>query len=392
MDIVDSAKNILNDIISWRRELHKIPELGFKLYNTSGYIAEQLENMGIKYSIAAESGIVALIEGVENGSTVALRADMDALPVFEETGLPFASTNGCMHACGHDAHAAMLLGAAKILSDNKMHLKGNVKLLFQPAEENEGGAERMIKEGCLLKPRVDAVFGLHIGNLPPEVGGGMIGVKSGALLASIDRFVIKVRGKGGHGAAPEKCIDPILIASEIVCSLQKIVSREISSLNSAVLTVGRINGGTAFNIIPGEVVIEGAVRTLNDTDRTLIESRIKEIAQGISVANRAQAEIIYFKQYPVLINDAEFTEMLAASAEKVVGSDKVVFMKQPIMGSEDMAYFLNKVPGTFFFLGSNNIDKGIVYPHHNSKFDIDEDVLWIGSAVFAQAVFDYFKV
>lgn len=391
MNIADSSKNILGDIIKWRRKLHTIPELGFELSNTSKYVIDRLEEMGIEYKIIAKTGIVATIPGIGNELTVALRADMDGLPIKEETGLPYASLNGCMHACGHDAHVAMLLGAAKILSENRNMLKGNVKLLFQPAEEIGLGAKMMIEEGCLEDPRVNVIFGLHIGNLSAEIENGFIGARSGEMMASMDKFSIKVIGKGGHGAAPEKCVDPIAISAEIISSLQKIVSREIEPVNPVVVTIGKINGGTAFNIIPEEVNIEGTVRTLSSKDRVYVENRIKDMVKYIAMANCAEARVEYINEIPVLMNDEKLTVELIEAAQKIVGNDGIVKLKRPMMTSEDMSCFLEKVPGNFFYLGSNNSEKGIVYPHHNSKFDVDEDVLWIGTAVFVQAVVDSFE-
>jgi amidohydrolase len=389
MDIINYSKGIQREIVNWRRELHKMPEIGFSLEKTSEFIIERLKEMNIEYRLTAETGIVAIIRGEAKGRTVALRADMDALPIKEETDLPYASSNGSMHACGHDAHVAMLLGAAKILSENKKALSGNVKLLFQPAEENFGGAQIMISEGCLENPKVDVIFGLHIGSLSREVGNGMIGIRKGAMMAAVDRFIIRIIGKGGHGAAPHECVDPITVACEVVASLQKIVSREINPVNPAVLTIGQITGGTAFNIIPKEVVLEGTVRTLNNEDRTYIENRITEIVKFITKANKAEYIIDYENSYPVLMNNDLATDKLSTAAAKIIGKDKIVELKNPVMGAEDMAYYLQEVPGTFFYLGSNNENKGIVYPHHNSQFNIDEDVLWIGTAVFLQAVIDY---
>ena len=391
MDIINYSKAIQMELVNWRRQLHKIPEMGFKLEKTSEFIIARLKEMDIEYKIIAETGIVAIIHGGEKGGTVALRADMDGLPIKEETDLSYASSNGCMHACGHDAHVAILLGAGKILSENKKTLQGNVKLLFQPAEENFGGAQIMIEEGCLDNPRVDVIFGLHIGSLSKEVGNGMIGIRRGAMMAAVDKFIIRIIGKGGHGASPHECIDPITIACEVVASLQKIISREINPVNPGVLTIGQITGGTAFNIIPKEVILEGTVRTLNDEDRTYIESRIREIVKFITKANRAQYIIEYENVYPILVNDDITTDKLSVAAAKIIGKEKIVELRNPVMGAEDMSYYLQKVPGTFFYLGSNNENKGIVYPHHNSKFNIDEDVLWIGTAIFLQAVIDYLE-
>lgn len=389
MDIIECTKDIEKDIINWRRELHKIPGIDFDLDDTNRFIKNRLDEMGISYKTIAKCGIVAVIPSGKPGKTLALRADMDGLRLKEETGLPYASSNGCMHACGHDAHIAMLLGAAKILSMSKDKFHGNIKLIFQPAEENKGGALPMIKEDCLENPKVDAIAGMHIGHLFEEVENGMVGVRCGATMASVDKFIVKIIGKGGHGASPERCIDPITTASEMVTSLQKILSREINPMHSAVITIGKIQGGTAFNIIPEEVIFEGTVRTLDSNDRDFIQKRLTEMCKDIALSNRADVDINYIRRYPVLVNDDKVTEKFVRSAKKIVGSDKIIYLKEPIMVSEDMAYYLENVPGTFFYLGSNNIKKGIIYPHHHPKFDVDEDVLYLGTALFVQFAFDF---
>ena len=389
MNVKEEAKKLQPQIVEWRRALHKVPGIDFDIEETSDYIKKNLDAMGIEYQTTVKTGIVGIIRGKGNGKTIAIRADMDGLKIKEETGLPFASTNGRMHACGHDAHMAMALGAAKILSQNKDKFKGNVKLFFQPAEENLGGAKPMIEEGCLENPKVDAIIGLHIGQLFKEVGNGMIGLRSGAVMASVDKFIITVKGKGGHCATPHICIDPITTASEIITSLQRIISRELNPLHPAVITIGCIKGGSSFNVIPDNVTFEGTVRVLDTSDRKFIEQRIKEMSELIAKANRAEVEIEYINRYPAVNNDEDFTRAFAKSAEKIAGKEKIVYLKDPGMSAEDMAYYLEKIPGTFFFLGSHNPDKGIVYPHHHAKFDVDEDVFWEGTAVFVQAAIDY---
>jgi amidohydrolase len=389
ISINEYSKLIENEIIYWRRELHKIPELNNELPKTVKYILNQLEKMGIEAKKLSSSGIVGLIRGNKPGKTIAIRADMDGLPIKEDTGLFFASTNDNMHACGHDAHVAMLLGAAKILKRYEENISGNVKLLFQPAEEKDGGAKPMIEEGVMENPHVDAVFGQHTGNLFKDIKNGQIGICHGNMMASQDHFIIKIKGKGSHGAYPASGVDPIAISANVITALQTLVSRETNGTDSAVLTIGRINGGKTYNIIPSEVEIEGTVRTLNKKNRVKYEKRIKEIVEGITMTMRGSCEIEYVHGYPPVINNIEFTDFLTKSAAKVVGEKNVVEIKAPSMGSEDMAYFLEKVPGTYFFLAS--IPKGIVYPHHNSKFDIDESVLWKGTAVLAQTAIDWLK-
>lgn len=391
MDILKASRDIHPLIIKWRRELHSIPGIDFDIVDTYNFIKDRLDEMGVEYKTLAGTGICALISGVSEGKTIAFRVDMDGLPINEETELPFASKNGCMHACGHDAHMAMLLGTAKILSENREYIKGNIKLIFQPAEENLGGAKPMIKDGCMKNPSVDRIFGLHIGQLFAEVGNGEIGIKFGPTMASVDKFVVKVKGKGGHGAIPHECVDPVAIAAEMIISLQRIISREINPLHPGVLSIGLINGGTAFNIIPDSVEFQGTVRTTSYQDREKIELRIKQMLEGIAKANNAEVEIDYIHRYPAIINDESSVKSLIEAAEKVVGKKNIIILQEPTMSSEDMSYYLQEAPGAYFFLGSSNKEKGIVYPHHHPKFDIDEDVLWIGPAVFTQIALDYFN-
>lgn len=392
MDINDMASSVHQDVIRWRRDLHKIPEIGFELEQTSQYIKSVLDQLGIAYRTAARTGLIALIEGSSPGPVLALRADMDALPIAEETGLPFASGNGNMHACGHDAHMAMLLGAAKIICGIHKQLKGSIKLLFQPGEEGHGGAEKMIADGCLENPKVDHVAGLHVGQIFPAVGSGQVGICEGPILAASTAFKVTVKGKSTHGALPHLGVDAITIAAEIILALQKIVSREIDPLNSAVLTVGKIEGGEAMNIVTPKVSFSGDFRTLTVEDRQFIAARLKEICASIAKANRAEAKVEILGGYPPTVNDSLFTKKVITAASSVIGADNVVEIKKPNMGTEDMSLYLEKVPGAFFVLGTGNPEKGITYPHHNSKFDLDEEALWIGPAIFTKLVVDYMGV
>ena len=390
LNIKDEAKSIQSQIVKWRRDLHSIPEIGFELSDTTKYICKVLEYLGIEYKkIANNTGIVAIIKGSNEEKVIALRTDMDAIKIKEETGLPFASVNSNMHACGHDAHVAMMLGAAKILNEAKSSLKGSIKLIFQPDEEGANGAKLMIKDGVLENPKVNVILGLHIGQISKEVGCGYIGVRIGDLMASNDKFKIVVTGKGCHGAMPDTGVDSILTASHIVVGLQSIVSRELNPISSAVITVGKFSSGTQYNIIPGFAQIEGTVRTYDPKDRKFILQRIGDVAKLISKSMRASCNYEVTVNSPVVTNDKDFTLKLVEGAKNIVGEDKIVFIKKPTMAGEDMGYYLNEVPGTFFFLGAFNKSKGITYPHHNSKFDIDEDVLWIGTAVLAQSAINY---
>jgi len=389
LDIKKTARAVHGEVIKWRRDLHRIPEIGFDLIQTSRYVKAGLDQMGIPCQTAAATGLVALIEGGGPGPTLALRADMDALPIKEQTGLPFASENGNMHACGHDAHTAMLLGTAKIIMGLRERLKGNVKLLFQPGEEGYGGAEKMIADGCLENPAVDAVFGLHVGQIFPEVGTGEVGICEGPILAASTAFEVTVKGASTHGALPHLGVDAITVSAEIISALQKIVSREIDPLNSAVLTIGTIEGGEALNIVTPRVVFRGDFRTLTNSDRDFITVRLKELCGSIAGANRAEAEVEILGGYPPTINEPRATEKVIAAASDLLGPDKVIPIKKPNMGTEDMSLYLEKTKGAFFVIGTGNPEKGIIYPHHNSKFDLDEDTLWIGPAVFARLVIDY---
>lgn len=383
--ILEEARALSEEITAWRRSLHEIPELGLETPKTAAFIVQELKKMGaedIREKVGGW-GVTALVKGALPGKTLAVRADCDALPIKEETGLPFASKNGLMHACGHDAHTAMALGAAKLLLARKNDLAGTVKFIFQPAEENVLGAKAMIDDGALENPAVDALIGLHTGCLWKDIGFGEIGVRYGSLMAAVDRFIITFKGKGGHGATPHLAVDPVTMTSTAVLELQTILSRELSPLDPAVLTIGRIEGGRAFNIIAESCTIEGTVRTLSPTTRAFVEERIRAIASRVAEGMRGEAEVKYEAGPPALINDAEFTKKFQAFAAGVAGADKVKEISEPTMGGEDVAFFLEKVPGTFFVHGSCNPDKGQVYPHHNPKFDIDEDALPLGSALFA---------
>jgi len=388
--IANEVKDIQEDIVKWRRDLHQIPEVGLEVPKTAGYIAERLKEMGIEHkNNVGGHGVIGLIKGNGEGKTILLGADMDALAIKEETGLPFASTNGNMHACGHDSHAAMLLGAAKVLNKHRDSFKGNIKLLFQPGEEGPGGAKPMIEDGAMENPKVDAALALHIGVIFKEVETGQVGVSYGNIMACLDRFKIKIIGKGCHGAMPNQGVDPITIAGQVISSIQTIVSREIKPTCPAVVTIGTLHAGTAYNIIPDFVEIEGTARALDQETRERIAASIESIVAGITKGMHGDYEYIYTFGYPPVVNDAEFTKGFVESAKKIVGEKDILELKEPTMGGEDMSYYLEMVPGTFFFLGGINEKKGITYPHHNSKFDLDEDVFWRGSALLAQGAIDW---
>lgn len=390
--LIHLVKQKEEKIIQIRRDLHQIPELQLLLPQTVRYVCQQLDELGIPYyKLVGGNAIVATIQGKEAGKCIAIRADMDALPIQENTGLPFSSRHeGCMHACGHDGHTAMALGAAMVLQDIASELTGCVKIFFQPGEEFPGGALPMIEEGCMENPKVDAVIGLHAGYIYPGVDKGNIGVCQGAFFASMDRFRITVKGKGAHGAYPQLSVDPIPIACEIVSGLQKIISRELPPTSNALISVCQIHGGTTQNIIPDEVFMEGTVRSTDEQVRNLIAKRIEEVASGIAQSYRAAAETAYDFKYPVLINDTAFTEFFVENTKELFGEACICNISVPTMGGEDMAYFLQKAPGTFFVLSNPIIhDDGKIYPHHSDKFDIDERLLYKGTAAVLATVLKY---
>lgn len=392
MSYLDKAQSVQESVVKWRRDLHQIPEVGLDLPQTSKYISERLEEMGIPHKKnMGVSGIVGLIEGGKPGKTIALRADMDALPIKEETGLPFAATNGNMHACGHDAHSAILLGVAKVLNDEKENLKGNIKLIFQPAEEGPGGAKPMLDDGAFENPKVDGVLGLHIGGLTGDSKDGEVLVSYGSMMACLDRFTMTIRGKGCHGAYPENGVDPISIASQVISNVQTIISREISPTDPGVVTFGMINGGFQYNIIPDTVELQGTCRAVDQDVREYLAKRLEEISRSVAEGMRGSIEFDYTFGYPPLVNNPQVTKDFVESAKKLIPEEDIVEMKKPVMGGEDMAYFINEVPGTYFFLSSHLPIDGSLYPHHNSKFALNEDIFQRGVALMAQATYDWLE-
>ena len=381
----------LNDyLVGIRRNLHQIPELSTELPKTQAAVCAELDKLGIEYKKNnTDSGIIGMIKGGKPGKTILLRADMDALHITEQTGLPFASTNGCMHACGHDAHAAMLLGALKVINQNKDKLNGNVKFVFQTGEETCKGAKIAIKEGVL--DGVDAVFGMHIGSiLDPKIPSGTFIVIPGCCMASYDRFILKVKGTGCHGSTPEKGVDPVTIASHIVISLQEVIAREIAAPSPAVITIGKIGGGFAYNVIPNEVEIEGTTRAFDDGVRQFMAKRIGEISSSVAATFRGSCDYEMDWGAPPVINDAEMAKLAGNAAIRVLGAENVQTSRpSPNMAGEDFAYYLAERPGAFMFLSSSDPAKHTDVPHHNPKFDVDEDVLYQGSAVFVAIVEDF---
>jgi|TARA_Y100000768_G_scaffold54469_1_gene36028 amidohydrolase len=377
MNIRTEIKKIENMIIDWRRDFHQYPELSFKEHRTGDVIANELRSMGLEPKInVGKTGVTADLE-FGDGPTIGLRADMDALPIQETSGLSFSSKNdGVMHACGHDGHMAMLLGAAKVLTQKVDQYNGTVRFIFQPAEEGEGGARYMIEDGCL--EGLDEIYGIHVWNYQPV---GEVGVKDGPVLAAADMFDIKIKGIGGHGAAPQGTVDSIVIASHLVQALQTIVSRNTNPLESTVISVGKINGGHNFNIIADEVSLSGTARAYTEENRSLIKTRMKEIIQGIEKTYNAQITFDYKDGYPPTINHTEPAEKVLKAAKQVVGSK--AGMPYLSMGGEDFAYYLKEKPGCFFFVGSAPNEKELFEtPHHCSHFNMDERALLVGPSIY----------
>lgn len=382
-DIKAKAIELSDQIIAWRRDLHRIPELDLDLPKTRAYVLARLDEMGIPYrTFHGNSSVEATIIGGKPGKAVALRADMDALHITETTGLPYASTNGNMHACGHDNHAAMLLGAAKILMDMKKDIPGTVKLFFQCGEEKSGGAEDMIRNGVMDEPKVEAVFGQHVGQMLPGLKPGQMAFFPGSFMASRDSFVITVRGKGGHGSSPEEAVDPIVISAHLVLALQELIAREIGGTDSAVLTIGAIHGGEVYNIIPDVVTLGGAIRCLDEKIRQYLDTRIPEVCESICKAFRGSYEIDFEKGYPVTVNDESLTRFTYETALEMFGEEDVVIADKPMMGSEDFSFFSQKCPGSYWVLSTTPEDRP-AYPNHNSNFVADDRWLYRGTAVIA---------
>lgn len=361
-------------VIEWRHTLHQIPEVGFELHQTADYVKNVLSELGIAYkdNQGCACGILGLIKGEKPGKTLAIRSDMDALAIVEETGLPFASKNGNMHACGHDAHMSILLGIAKLLMENRDKLCGEVRLIFQPAEELGTGSEKMIAAGVL--DGVDEIIGFHVGALCDDPRNGVLFFHKSALMATMDRFKITVKGKGAHGSAPERSIDPIMVASEIVCALQNIISREVSPTEPCVISVCKFTSGTAFNIIPDTAELEGTTRVFDEGVREYIEKRIGEVAENVALGLRATISYEYLRQPPPLINDSLVTEKVYNCAKQLYPND-VEMMSKGIMTGEDFAYYVKDVPGTYFLLQNVMPIDGVKYSNHNCKFALDESVM-----------------
>lgn len=396
MTALDEAKEISGEIIAWRRELHKIPEIGLVLPQTAAFVKARLDEMDIAYTtFERHSGIVALI-GKKPGKTIALRADMDGLRINEESAFEYRSQNGNMHACGHDAHTAILLGTAKLLKKHENDLNGQVKLLFQPAEEGPGGALPMIEDGVLENPKVDAILALHMDRKihAQPCKSGDIFVKYGNSSAADDQVDITIIGKSGHASEPHRCIDPITTASLVVTAIQHIISREINPFSPCVISFGTMTGGHgAENIIPNTVELHGTIRNQDLATRDFVFQRIEEVVKYISKAMRADYKVTFLNGYPPTTNAKDMVVSFLASARKLLPPEDIHISEEESMGGEDAGFFYQKVPGCFFRLYSPApFTDGAVYPAHSSRFVLDDSVLYRGTALFLQNVFDHLTV
>lgn len=393
---INELKQNNDYIVNLRRQLHEVPELGTYLPKTQQIVIEELEKLGIEYKKNAvefdgkpDSGIIALIEGSAEGKCIALRADMDALPIQEMTDLEFKSSHeGKMHACGHDCHTSMLLGAAKLLVENKDKFSGTVKLIFQTSEEIITGAKLMIEQGAMENPKVDAIIGMHIWPYP-EHETGQILTKHGTLMASGDQLKIHLEGKGVHGYNPDRGIDPIVNMSEVISSLQKIRSREFPVDEGMVLSICQVHAGTAWNIIPDTAWAEGTVRTLSNEKRDFAKQRIEEMVENISKANRIKGSVEWVNGTPAVENDPDLLETAEKATLNALGPDSFQHLEKPVMGNEDVSWYFQHAPGCFAFLNFSNKEKGFDTPLHSPELAVDEEILWKGSAFMACTAIEY---
>ncbi len=399
--ILKDIEQIESQVIDWRHYFHENPELSNREFNTAEKITAHLKSLGMEVQTGvAKTGVVGLLKGDNPGKVVALRADIDGLPVTERNDLSYKSTvvdtflgtkTGVMHACGHDTHIAILMGVAEVLSKHKDKIKGSIKFIFQPAEEGpppgeEGGAKLMVKEGVLENPKVDAIYGLHINSGTPV---GTITLKPEGIMAAVERFVVTVKGKGSHGSAPWSGVDPILISAKIIDGFQTIISREAYLIEApAVITVGKITSGTRFNVIPESAELIGTVRTLNPDMRTKIIKRMSEMASDIAKAYGGDATIDWQNNTIVTYNDPELTTKAISTLKMVAGEDKVLGMKA-VTGGEDFSYFQEKVPGVYFFLGGMTPGNTEPFPHHTPDFKIDDAGMLLGVKSLTQLALDY---
>lgn len=391
-NFLQQAKDLFPYTQSLRRDFHKHPELGFREVRTGGIVAKELEALGIEVTKGVgKTGVVGLLEGARPGPTILLRFDMDALPIAEETGAEYASTNpGVMHACGHDGHTAIGLTVAKMLHAHREELAGNVKFCFQPSEEGLNGEEvggnlMMIRDGALENPKVEKTLSLHLWNDKPL---GWIHVAKGPVMAGAELFSIKLTGKGGHGAAPHETVDPIVAAAQIVNALQSIVARNVSPLATAVVSVTAIRSGEAFNVIPQEAELRGTIRTFDAKVRERVLRRFREIVEGVAQSLGCAAQIEVKRVTPATVNDADVAAKVQRAARRVLPESEISDAPFVTMGSEDMGFMLEQIPGCYFLVGSANRERGLDYGHHHPKFDFDEEALARAAAWMAAAALE----
>lgn len=389
-DFLSEARSLFEYMRALRRDFHQHPELGFSEHRTAGIVAEELKTLGLNVrSGVGGTGVVSTIEGKNNGKVLLLRADMDALPIVEETNVPYASqTKGIMHACGHDGHMAILLAVARILNNHRNEFSGTVKVVFQPAEEGMGGAEKMIEAGILENPRVDFALALHMWN---EKQIGWIGIPDGPAMAGGEILKITLTGKGGHGAIPHQAVDPILAGAQVITALQSVVSRNVNPLRSAVVSICTIHGGETFNVIPPSLEMTGTIRTFESEIRSQVLTRCESVTRAIADAMGCDVNIDTKPLTPAVINYAPLSEMVRKVAHSILPTVHIDASNYATMGSEDMAFIMEKVPGCFFFIGSANTEKGLDAGHHNPKFDFDEEALIHGAAVMSASVMEILK-
>lgn len=371
-------------LVDWRRDFHANPELGYTETRTSNIVASHLESLGYEVRrCVGGTGVVGLLRGKAAGKTLMLRADMDCLPMQEENEVPYASQNpGKMHACGHDGHTAVLMMTAKKLMERKSDLRGNIKLVFQPAEEGGNGALAMIRDGVLKDPKVDTALGLHVFNNLPT---GKVGLNPGPLMAGVDLFEVTIEGVGGHAAAPHQTVDPVVTAAHVVTALQTVVSRNVDPIHSCVVTVGSIHAGNAFNVIPRTAELKGTVRYFDPKIGQALPQWVERVIRGTVESMGARYDLKYERIGPPTINDPVVAGFMRDVSAEIVGEENV-FFNERVMGGEDMAYYLEQVPGCFVFVGSANEAKKLNYPHHSPRFDFDEEALETGVKIFMRAV------
>lgn len=391
-DFLQQAQELFPFTQAMRRDLHIHPELGFREIRTAGIVAKELETLGIEVTKGVgKTGVVGLLEGTRPGPTLLLRFDMDALPITEETGAEYASQNpGVMHACGHDGHTAIGLTVARMLHAHREELAGTIKFCFQPSEEGNygeevGGAEMMMRDGVLDSPKVDMTLSLHLWNEKPF---GWLGIAGGPVMAGADIFTIRITGRGGHGAIPQQTIDPVIAAAQIVSALQTIVARNVAPLETAVVSVTTLHAGTAFNVIPQTAEMTGTIRTFDTRVRQRVVQRFEQIARGVGEGLGCQVEVEIKRMTPALINDETISATVQEAAQRILSEADLDTAGYITMGAEDMAFMQEKVPGCYFFVGSNDASRHLDYGHHHPKFDFNEEALIRASALMASAAVD----